>query len=1324
MRSRATAWALLWLAVASGFVLPQVQAEGQDGWHEAQGETATRWFRVTLEVPVPEGMEGVRDLPVQRVLNLAETLASAGYPSRSLTSGASLLQGFELDLDSFTLWELTAQGPRRLPVLVSPGGPEFDPSSHPVVLVSWVMDGEAAAKRTFQLYFNSVYNPSSEAVGAVDSALQSTLAASVGPGRGNRLFVPLHDLPGAQGSLSEQRKVWITNLFPGSNEVKLYEYRFGMPDLREPVAVKTLVGAGAVYAYTLGNFGVRSSEGGVYIEADRPVVAEARSAADGFKANLFIPSVDGGYIGRAFRAANLGPSESWAVHCPVALAVALSPGKGCKMALNGGALQTVGAGETLTLTVPGNAAVGSLLEVTAGQVMVQRIGSGMAAWPAIDGPSFASSFMGWAGAQDALLVSSPDGSCIMVQSLAGSRPPLTDSKQNKLCLGAGTLADSMYAWGSGWDRDWERVGSAHSAGAASLQGYGLQDGPSMPHGPLTVASGPLADSVTFSSLVVPQSSDGGFEYLVHVPSARSNPGVALGKIVIYGIFAGTAGEAVRVEDGDRIPLGPLRALERLDLGSQELQGAGTWRISMDQPVLVAWLKRGTGDFAGPVPAFTSGGQIDVAGAAYVGPALGVAAAEPIVQKHPGDSVSFRVAVENRGRTLSGQALRDRVTLEVIGEPAGWPQATVVPSTLDMAGGQAEPANVTVSIDIPADANVSAGGVSLTVIARSGNNPSLAVDEALRINYLVKRVVDVKVDSQDVEARQELPLGGTARYLITVTNKGSAPDSYGLAISPPGSAWDYTLPPGLGYTWSTGTLAPGQSETVPLQVWPLQQGAAPAQITNVRAISASDRSVFDTVRIVTAVGVERSFRAEADEPDQAVGPGQSAQFLVRIHNEADVNEELYVEVLPDLPGADWSTAGVWWVRGPGEEVPLDAVNHVIPIEPQSVATLRVLRPVPATAPPLSLAQDTLRLRSTAVAESAGTDLHLRTVVARIAGFQATLVADGEVVRPGSTIELNLTLSSTGNDVQELRISPVLPAQGSPWVLSADGSLPPWNLTLPAHGKASLGLALQVPADAPPRAQAPSLLALSVATRGANASVVPLLLNVQEHRALEAATRMLNVSAGWTHVVEAQVRNLGNVAVLVQPILDGLAPGWDAQAEEALIGVGATVHLPIRLTVPLEAAAATLASLQVLDVATGRSLATAPWTLRIGHPSLQAEAMPAVDLLQGRAYRIRVSNTGDAPAYNVTLELIQSGKVVDRFQVAQILPGASHVAALVGPAGTGLEVEVTAAHDPQGRLIAAVLPTQDVAGRSQGLPSLPLPVLALALAALAMRRGRWR
>lgn len=1256
----------------------------------------SRHFRITTQVSVP-GVPDARELPVQAVLDLADILAANGHPAEQV-SGRWVLQGFELDLRTFILHEINGNGQflRRLPVMVLPGSVEdagaFDPQLNPTVTLRWILPGTTTGPRQFHVYFDSAHNDPdpSRPLGAAE---ELQLATSIGPGPGTTLFVPLHSIRSAQVS-AETRRVLVTALYDDTS-LAFYEYRAGVPNAQPTFTIADL-DSGKRSAYVLGSNGNQPSEGSVMVKATKPVLAEARSVPQSqigsFAVNGFIPATEGGFLGKTFIAQPTAPQTLHAF-CPRAVAATLPDGKlGCTFTVNDGQEQTVPANGEAALNLA--AQQQARLIITAGRMMLQQQGTGLAYWPAVDGPALATQFLGYAGVGDHLLLTAnADDTCVLVESRARGQFLTDRSSNGRLCLAEGAFRNCQCSWGTTTLRGWE-TDRTHDAGPLRIETTGGEG--------LGVWSGAIENPTNFNSLVVPQSPDGGLTYRIFVPA--SSTGAALGGIVLFSLQNGTEGIATR-EDGVRIDIPTLGAGERFDI-----REAGWWTVEMRRPAVAAWLKTGAGGFnafGAYAPGFTDVAQVSILGADFAGYAIDVAVQGPaFLQRQPGDIAHFTLEIRNLARNTAGIGLDDEVTVR-LDAPDGW--TTGPTSTRALGAGQ--------SIQVPVQAHVpqvpTGAGATLRALVTSAGNPDLEVEVILQVSLVIRRGVEIiEVNSANPdEAELSVGLGETASYTLRVTNKGSAPDSFEILYSPPPERWLQAVTPRYdGTAARSPKLDPGEHADVVLDVTPGPQvNLASKLVTRVSATSVADSSVTDSLRTVTVVGADRSFRVVVEAPTRTIEPGQETTFLVTVINDAQVNEELRIELASSLPPG-WPAATARWIE---EDATLEEVGNTVRIDAQGTATLSVTRAVPAGSPPLAMSVDRLRMQSQFDRDAAASDTALRVLAATVHGVQASLTGPTRPAEPGELVEFTLHLTSKGNANQTVRASPVLPSVG--WnATTLAGASPPWDVVVAPGGNASLAARLRIPAGALP---GKATIALSLGSYGVPTLAANLTIDIKELPALEVEDGQARLNPGTPFVLDVPVYNVGNVELRVEGRWTGL-PDWDVVTEGVRLVPGQSGALRTRLFPP---ASLSLDSLSArLDALAGSTvLASGIWSFVPNGPRLEVDLQGVRTVDRERAsYTVLVTNVGTHAAHNVSVFLVTSDGAVDRFATNEILAGSTATAVLLGPLNAQhAALRITADHDPDGSFVKL-----DAAKQNGGrfTPALPLG-LALAAVALALR---WR
>lgn len=1252
-----------------------------------------RHFRVLVAVDAP-GMDGVRDLPVQASLDLAEILANdAGYPAETSSRGIRL-SGFELAIDSFIVQEVDETGipldGDYLPVIVEPGDVHgdgsFDPVREPVVTTRWVMPGVTGDTRYFHIYFDSTHNNPGTGP-TFSTAEEMALVTSIGPGRGTVLFIPLNAIAGPQAG-SESRRAHVTALHDDTT-VQFYEYTSAGTPRSNPVREVTLSERGDSTTYGLGQEGSTSSHGTVMVTADRPVLAEALSvrASDwgSFVPNNFIPSTDGGFLGSQFVASPVAP-ETWHVFCPT-----LVNNDDCLV--NG---QTIRSGNTRSYSM-GAGSNGELAAENGARVIVQRAGNGLAYWPPVDGPDLATHFMGHIGANDDYIATAGTPQTRLTVRSLETASWLASSSQPWELPQRGLFQNHM-------SRGWPAGGHHETGGLRieALRGTAFE-----------FTSG---NDAAASSLIVPQSSDGGRTYRISVPT--DNEGNPMGRIAIFALYDSTSVSTQRIGGGSET-LPALRAGERFDLDAD----AGVWTIQGDRPIVVSWLSiRSPPNMGAYAPGFTDVAEVTVVGADYAGYAFEMQLVGPSsLQREGGDSIQFFVDVTNRARNVAGEGLSDTAHADLRVPDDNWqPQLDLSSRAL----GPDETGRFGMNVRVP-DGVTPGSGATLRPVATSEGNGNLEVERSLQINFIVRHAVEIR-EAADM---RELSIehGETATYEVLVINRGSGVDTFHMEFACPPDGWAQEIVPlfdsvgesepgevmqplqcdSLPEDLRTPDLAPGEQATYFVHMSPGDEvNMASRATTRISATSVGDRSVTDSLRLSTIVGAERSFRVLVEEPTRTIHPGSETTFHINVHNDAEVNEELHVELHSSVPPG-WGDPEVRWVE---EGAALQAVNNTIPIPSGSNVTLTLTRQVPDDAPALTLALDRLRMQSQFDRETPASDTPLRIIVATLRGVEATVDGPGHSVVPGEETEFTLGLQSLGNVNQTVKIRPLLPS-GDWSARYGDDTSSSWNVEIPAFARMEIPVFVRPAPTTPPGLES-GRIDFEVTGTGFGAQTIGLTFEVEERRAINVVPReLVKLEAGRLNEVGVAVGNTGNIELKLQSMWEGL-PDWESYTETIELMPGQKGTLYTWLWVPPEAVGLDdfTANLEFAD-ASG-SLSISEWTFSVNTPRLEAtiEEIRPINDDQAR-YSVRVINSGEDSARNVTvlLDHAEDG-TLDNFLILQIRPGASAVANLVGPTDTRhIQVRVIADHDPVG----FQLDTFDIDLDEQEIPG-PAPVLVFALA----------
>lgn len=1319
-----------------------------------------RHMRVLLRAVVGEDLLGASNIPVTHTVDLAAVLRDAAltvpepHPSRP----GGQLKAFELDPASVLLVEVDPMrsfGPVRTqsdgsaattPTLVFlgdlVGAKPFDPVSNPVVTLQWVLDGPTQGDRFFFLYFDTLHNgaktpdqPSPHEAGRI--------AAAVGPGRGTQVYVPLHPDLGIPSS-QDPRTVRVTNLQGPSIDVDVLEYdRFGLPESQPRDAFVVPEGIGSTYLY---RYNPDQKQGALLLDADGLIAVEASSAMTSASfapgsARLFLPSVDGGYVGASFAETAAIPSSSWYVFCA---ATTIPPGAdACTVRFNGGeAVDILPNGFWVFSVVSGQP---NIVEASVGEVAVQRVpqdgGSdaqrALTSWPPLDGPALASTFVGHSLSEDLatldrlVLASAQSGSQVAIRSLVGSRDQLADS----LDVGEGLFTDpaGIDGWGTSWQREWRLKGDfsarpEHRDGPARIKqiaGSGL-----------SVASGHSGGDTPFSSLIPLQSPDGGLHYHFVIPSG--DDGAPMGRLVLFSPYAGTNVVAAGVGvDGE----GPQQEVRRTALLANQfvddlVTDPGSWKVSADRPVLMAWLRQGSEAFSGIAPAITDLVTVQVEAAQYSGYLFDLVPDEPFKSGRPQSRVEFAVTVRNLAQTVTGEPIADTIELSAR-PPNGWSDAQVIPSTLQLAPGGVE--RVLVSVPVPS-VDPTSGGATVTLGAASVSEPRLEVTTDLRINFKIDRDVLVTADGQTPQASKEVGEGEATHYLVKVLNTGGTTDRFDLSFSPPGPEWTVDVTCLSGPMAGDPCLAEASGTTAELSSgeagdYLFEVARAPGStgvsrlVTQILATSQGDPSVSGGVRLLTTTETNRSFQVTVDDATRVVVPGDQTTYKLVVRNDAEVDEELTVDVGSVLPPGWTEPTITVRLQGAQQNVDLGALNHTFQVPASGSAHLFVTQSVPENEAPLLVALDHLTFRSTLAPTAPSRNVDLRVLAAQTAGITLEPVEAPTSVLPGTNVSIAVLTRSTGNGNQSVALDGTVLAAGGGWsMVDAEGNASPWRFDLPAFGTRNVTIRLHVPHDAPPSSGAPARLEFMATVSGHPAVTLPVELSVARQPRIDVGELQMSRTGATTISLHLPLQNSGNVPLDLRTEWVDLPDAWLASVGSGHLAVGAQTAWLLNVSMQQPSfSQRDEAMLQLVDEQSDRVLASVPVAVDIDASRLEGMIEEVRPIGDAYVYRVVIENTGGSPAHGVDAVLRQGDEEFDRVTFAAILPGGRHIASLLGPAPTaGTVVHVTSADDAQGLILNGGDPEfqREPVERPVPGPAVTGPILmTVAVAAVAAAARRW-
>lgn len=1290
-------------------------------------------MRLLMRVDLPPAFRGATNIPVSYVLDLETHLAGV-YP----VDHAGDLRGFNLDLHAFRMVEVDQNSQpvqhdgqtKRVPVMVLAGGnaQPFNASTNPVVTLQWIMDGATTDTRWFYLYFDATHNGHKTAQN--NNQALSLAASSTGPGRGTTLYIPpLHRHPG-----SDPRVIAVTKMQEGDIPVQFTLYDRGLP-VGQTTTRSIDGGIGATTRYSYHDLFGGSADGhdallvrAVDAQGDpsgfitAEVTSRVNTVTSAFtpgSSTLFLPSLDGGYLGARF-SETPSVAATWYAFCPPASA------QDCKTS-DGLGDRNIQPGEFGTFQATANVAK---MLTSDRPVAVQRVSDqptaqmhGLTPWPPLDGPVQASRFAGVAlNAQSGLgrdqddhlsILSMQPGTSLHVKDLSGSRITLADAWQP----GLGLFTEQGYGWGTGWDRSWRLESDpgafpTHESGPVRIRD-------TTNFGGMAVASGHVADPTQFSAMLPLQSRDGGLHYEAILPPSDQ---AAIGQVVVFTPHAGTTFTATgHTLDGAPIAGaivhgGPTQAHQMITLGGG-LMSAGWWRIAADKPVLAAWVNEDQAPLAGLALATTQAASVQVVQAEVIGPMFDMTAPD-LVKAIPGRVAKFPVDFTLHGRNVTGASINDQVTLD-IRVPAGWPSAQIFPGN-QIGFAQDGTAQAQISVTVPPGVDPESGG-TIRLTARSQLEPRLVLRSQTFLDFETQRGVLVTADNTTVSLQKLVDQGQNATYYVEVINTGTAPDAFDVKISSPDPAWDLQIT----CLWDEGacptpqqdviegrTPTLGQEESATFILEAGQAGPSSDAARLVTFVVANSTSVTSGVKLVTAVASDRSILTHVVDPTRFVAPGSHTTFNVTVTNAADVAEEVAIEPGGFRPGG-WPSPDIDVLQhGASTPRPLDSFpDGRVSIPAGSSIQLIVRQAVPEGSLPFSFGLDRLTIeitdRDIVVPKQ---DVELRVITAVVRGFEAAAPVQALAIAPGTSAQMALNLRSVANVDQVVEIaSEVAGTWGDAWVISdASGNTTPWKVDLGAGQEKTIAVNIEAPRQATPSSAQPTWLTMRLSAAEIDQDEIRIPVEVPNAPGAEVSKDPVVVSRGRIDEIHLGLNNTGNVPLRIRVEWSGI-PAWWSPGDEVDLGVGESASVATRFDIPTSAEGGPRDALVRLVAQGAGTVLEAPVVLHVGRPALDAVATDMRILGNGLAVcEVTITNAGEDSAYDIRAVLVDDNEL-DAVTVHQLHPGNSSVIDLVGPARTAWDVVVTSADDPQGSALVCLLPeTQD---RRLPFPAFfALPVLA--------------
>jgi len=218
---------------------------------------------------------------------------------------------------------------------------------------------------------------------------------------------------------------------------------------------------------------------------------------------------------------------------------------------------------------------------------------------------------------------------------------------------------------------------------------------------------------------------------------------------------------------------------------------------------------------------------------------------------------------------------------------------------------------------------------------------------------------------------------------------------------------------------------------------------------------------------------------------------------------------------------------------------------------------------------------------------------------------------------------------------------------------------------------------------------------------------------------------DISPGRIRRISMTATNTGNLAGEFNLAADAPA-GFAVRflPAQLTLAPGASAPFVVEVNASAEQDDAPGVVITIAPTLAGRSAGQTDLVFRVARPLLSIEsANSAAALREGDLLLVSavILNSGNAAAEDVTVALMVGDQEVDRVVISRINAGARATATLSWLATFGGDVSVVL--DPDGEVVQETRDstTRSVSFASNGVPA-PLPLLALLVAAVAMRRRR--
>ncbi len=358
---------------------------------------------------------------------------------------------------------------------------------------------------------------------------------------------------------------------------------------------------------------------------------------------------------------------------------------------------------------------------------------------------------------------------------------------------------------------------------------------------------------------------------------------------------------------------------------------------------------------------------------------------------PSETASYPVNVYNKGNTL------DNVKLKFDNLPEDWKATFKDKDTvLELNSTAIEPFT---SKEIEVIINVShyalAGEYNLTLAGSSGSNMSLSKTWMI---VSVKRISDIKLDCQDYTTN--IAPNSTTTYMITVENIGNWEDVIDLELPEVPKNWHVELSRSRNIK-----LQAFESIEVKLTVTPPLNTEVGEYDILVKGILESDNDKDDYARAITSIdriyGIELS---QNPEYDNKVDPGNTIKYKVIATNKGNDKDIIDVELANDI-----STLPKSW------KITLTK-NNDISLNAFASKEFELTIEVPSDE-----YCGNFRIPMRGTLKSDEKVEHVFDVIIEVTqtyGIKVTALRETITVHPGDNIEYIITVTNTGNGVDEI------------------------------------------------------------------------------------------------------------------------------------------------------------------------------------------------------------------------------------------------------------------------------------------------------------------